>query len=163
MISYLKNWNHFWANKKAEVTPFFCYIMLNPHAGLCAFGCSIFSPSMSQRYCCGVMAFASCAVLGHWYTPCSRRLYTRTNPSPSQYRPLILSLLSAAEQKQRVRERVKPERVLYQRRQSVDPLPQVSIPARDIYLIRTGEVTQHARAPAATSAASLPLRRRRYR
>lgn len=60
-------------------------------AALCAFGCSTFRPSMSQRYCCGVRSLASVSLRGHWKLPDSRRLYSSRNPSPSQYRTFILS------------------------------------------------------------------------
>ena len=65
--------------------------VVNPVTGRWAFGCSICSPSMSQRYCCGVSVFASDSERGHWYAPCSRRLYSRMKPSFSQYSPLIRS------------------------------------------------------------------------
>ena len=48
-------------------------------------------PSMSQRYCCGVSVFISDSERGHWYAPCSSRLYSRMKPSFSQYKPLIRS------------------------------------------------------------------------
>ena len=38
---------------------------LNPVTGRWAFGCSICSPSMSQRYCCGVKVFTSDSERGH--------------------------------------------------------------------------------------------------
>ena len=38
---------------------------LNPVTGRWAFGCSICSPSMSQRYCCGVSVFTSDSERGH--------------------------------------------------------------------------------------------------
>jgi len=53
---------------------FQCYIMLRPVTALCALDCSIFSPFISQRYCCGVSIFASTSDLGHWYAPCSSLL-----------------------------------------------------------------------------------------
>lgn len=65
--------------------------MLNPTTGRCAFGCSIFSPSISHRYCCGVRLRTSFSLRGHWYAPRSKRLYRRMKPSFSQYRPLIRS------------------------------------------------------------------------
>ena len=46
---------------------------------------------MSQRYCCGVSALASLSFRGHWKLPDSSRLYSSTNPLPSQYRALIRS------------------------------------------------------------------------
>ena len=64
---------------------------VNPVTGRWAFGCSICSPSMSQRYCCGVKVFTSDSERGHWYAPCSSRLYSRIKPSFSQYKPLIRS------------------------------------------------------------------------
>lgn len=65
--------------------------MLIPPTAWCAFGCSICSPSMSHRYCCGVRLRTSFSLLGHWYTPCSNLLYSRRKPSPSQYKPLSRS------------------------------------------------------------------------
>ena len=53
---------------------FQCYTILRPVTALCALGCSIFSPSISQRYCCGVSIFTSTSDLGHWYAPCSSLL-----------------------------------------------------------------------------------------
>ena len=38
---------------------------VNPVTGRWAFGCSICSPSMSQRYCCGVSVFTSDSERGH--------------------------------------------------------------------------------------------------
>ena len=65
--------------------------VVNPVTGRWAFGCSICSPSMNQRYCCGVSTFTSDSERGHWYAPCSSRLYSRMKPSFSQYKPLIRS------------------------------------------------------------------------
>ena len=67
------------------------YTILSPVTALCAFGWSTFSPSMSQRYCCGVSSRASVSLRGHWNTPFSNRLYSSTNPFPSQYSALIRS------------------------------------------------------------------------
>lgn len=67
-----------------QITDMFC-------AGLCAFGWSTLSPSMSQRNCRGESCRASCSVRGHWKEPLSRRLYRSTKPSPSQYSALIRS------------------------------------------------------------------------
>ena len=39
--------------------------VVNPVTGRWAFGCSICSPSMSQRYCCGVKVFTSDSERGH--------------------------------------------------------------------------------------------------
>lgn len=50
------------------------------------------SPSINQRYCWGVIARASASLRGHWKLPFSSRLYSSTNPSPSKYSVLILSL-----------------------------------------------------------------------
>ena len=49
------------------------------------------SCSISHRYCCAVSCRASPPFLGHWKLPLSSRLYTSTNPSPSQYSPLSRS------------------------------------------------------------------------
>ena len=71
---------------------FLLYTILNPLTVLFAPGCSISSPSMSQRYCCAVNARASSPVLGHLKLPASNRLYASTNPSPSQHSAFTLSL-----------------------------------------------------------------------
>ena len=42
-----------------------CQTILSPDTGLCALGCSILSPSISQRYCCGVSRRTSSPFLGH--------------------------------------------------------------------------------------------------
>ncbi len=67
--------------------------MLIPAIGLCALGWSICRPSISQRYCCAVSFLTSSPFRGHWKLPLSSRLYSRRNPSPSQYNPLIRSCL----------------------------------------------------------------------
>ena len=56
-----------------------------------AFGCSIFSPSRSQRLCCVVSSNASVSLRGHWNFPLSSLLYRSKNPSPSQSSPLMRS------------------------------------------------------------------------
>ena len=48
-----------------------------------------------------------------------------------------------AEQEQRIGKRVKLELALYQRRQPIDSLAQVRVPAGYVHLFRAGEVTQH--------------------
>ena len=58
--------------KVQENNPF--YTISNPLICLWAFGWSILSPSMSQRYCCMVRALASLSFRGHWKMPDSRRL-----------------------------------------------------------------------------------------
>ena len=51
-----------------------------------------FTPTDTTNYnCCGVSERASDSLRGHWYAPCSRRLYSRMKPSFSQYRPLMRS------------------------------------------------------------------------
>ena len=50
------------------------YTISNPLICLCAFGWSMLSPSMSQRYCCMVRALASLSFRGHWKMPDSKRL-----------------------------------------------------------------------------------------
>ena len=84
------------ARQKASIfngfwTFFLAQTVVNPVTGRWAFGCSICSPSMSQRYCCGVSVFTSDSERGHWYAPCSSRLYSRMKPPFSQYKPLIRS------------------------------------------------------------------------
>ena len=64
-----------------------------PLEGWIAFGCSMDSPSRSQRYSCLVRGRTSDEVLGHWNLPDSRRLYKSTNPVLSKYNALILSAL----------------------------------------------------------------------
>ena len=56
-----------------------------------AFGCSIFSPSRSQRLCCVVSSNASVSLRSHWNFPLSSLLYRSRKPSPSQSNPLIRS------------------------------------------------------------------------
>ena len=63
----------------------------NPVTSLFAFGCSIDSPSISHRYCWCVIVLTSSLFFGHRNLPSSNLLYKRRNPSPSQYKPLILS------------------------------------------------------------------------
>lgn len=63
----------------------------NSFTALCALGCSMLSPSISQRYCCAVSCRASASLRGHWNDPDSRRLYSSTNPFLSQYSALIRS------------------------------------------------------------------------
>ena len=58
-------------------------MLFNPLTALCAFGCSTFSPSISQRYCSGVSRLASASLRGYWKLPDSRRLYSSRKPSPS--------------------------------------------------------------------------------
>ena len=58
------------ARQKASIfngfwTFFLAQTVLNPVTGRWAFGCSICSPSMSQRYCCGVKVFTSDSERGH--------------------------------------------------------------------------------------------------
>ena len=134
--------------------------MLNPVISLCAFGCSILSPSISHRYCCGVIALASLSFRGHWKTPDSSRLYNSTNPLPSQYSALILSRRPPAEQKQRIREWVKVKLLRNQSGQPVDPSPKVRITAGNVHLVRACEVIQHdlrSLSTVSTVAASAPL------
>ena len=56
-----------------------------------AFGCSILSPSRSQRLCCVVSSNASVSLRGHWNFPLSSLLYRSRKPSPSQSNPLMRS------------------------------------------------------------------------
>ena len=66
----------------------------------------------------------------------------------------------SAEQKQRVAEWILFKFQLHQRRQAVDALPEVGVPAANVHLLGTCEVAQHdfiARSTASTVAASAPL------
>jgi len=65
---------------------FFSHARRTGSASRIARGCSIFKPSMSQRYCRSVRVLIASLLLGR-----SNRLYRRTNPSPSQYKALIRS------------------------------------------------------------------------
>lgn len=72
------------AERKASIfngfwTFFLAQTVLNPVTGRWAFGCSICSPSMSQRYCCGVKAFTSDSERVHWYNPLSQPFVQHDN------------------------------------------------------------------------------------
>lgn len=139
---------------------FWLYTISSPLTGLCALGWSMLNPSMSHRYCCGVSARASLSLRGHWKLPDSKRLYSSTKPLPSQYSALIRSRRRPHEQKQRVAEWIQFKFQLHQRRQAVDSLAKVGVPAADVHLLDACEVAQHdftARSTASTVAASAPL------
>ena len=72
---------------------FQCYTILRPVTALCALGCSIFSPSISQRYCCGVNRRTSFSFCGRWYAPApaAYSLYSRMHPSRSLQNSLMQS------------------------------------------------------------------------
>ena len=61
-------------SRKVQKNTFPSQIISSPPICLCAFGWSMFNPSMSQRYCCIVSALASLSFRGHWKLPDSSRL-----------------------------------------------------------------------------------------
>ena len=79
--------------------------------------------------------------------------------SPAQIRlppnkPLDPIPPAAAEQKQRIAERIQMELPLYQCSQTVDPLPQICVPTGDIYFFCPTKIIQHSTLPGRSS---LPL------
>ena len=76
--------------QKSTVKYEISHTISRPFAVLCVFGWSILNPSLSQRYCWAVRLLASLSVRGHWKLPDSKRLYSSTNPLPSQYSYLSL-------------------------------------------------------------------------
>lgn len=117
--------------------------MFSPDTGLCAFGCSTLSPSISHRYCCAVSCRASSPFLGHWKLPLSSRLYTSTKPSPSQYQPFDPVFPPPAKQEKRVLEWIQMKLRLHHPSQPVDPPPQVCVPTGKVYRAAAFEIAQH--------------------
>ena len=85
-------------------------------------------------------------------------LWNHLNTLPVQ--SLDPSLPSAAEQKQRVGERIQPELLLNQRSKAINTKPEVGAAAGDYDAVFTGEIIQHdfrTRSTVSTVAASAPL------
>ena len=80
---------------------------------------------MSQRYCCGVSTFTSDSERGHWYAPCSSRLYSRMKPSFSQYKSLDTVSPPPAEQGQCVGKWIQLKLLLDEARQAVYAFAQI--------------------------------------
>ena len=117
---------------------------VNPVTGRWAFGCSICSPSMSHRYCCGVSVFTSDSERGHWYAPCSRRLYSRMKPSFSQYSPLMRSRRRPQNRNNVLVKGSNANCCWTSRARPSMPLRR-SVAAGDVDLVRSGEIVQHRR------------------
>lgn len=67
------------------------YTISRPFMGLWALDWPTLSPSMSQRYCCGVRLLTSLLYRGHWRIS-GLQVFVKQNKSmPAQYRALILS------------------------------------------------------------------------
>ena len=132
----------------------------SPLTGLCALGWSMLNPSMSHRYCWGVSARASLSLRGHWKLPLSNRLYSSTKPLPSQYSALIRSRRRPQNRNSVLLNGSSSNFQLHHRRQAVDSLAEIGVPAADVHLLGTCEVAQHdftARNTASTVAASALL------
>ena len=125
--------------------PFPTPIICRPLPGRRTFDRSIFNPSISQRYRCGVNRRTSFSFCGRWYAPvpAAYSLYSRMHPSRSLQNSLMQSsrlpqsrnsVLVNGSGLNRAAPWPPPHRFL-----SADPYSC----RRDIYLVCSGEVTQH--------------------
>ena len=94
---------------------------VRPVTGRCALGCSTFKPSISQRYCCGVISQKTVTFPDQGFNP------VRTPPAEKKDGPAA--------------ERIKIKPFFYDSGQPIDPIAEIRIAAGNVYLLRAGKVT----------------------
>ena len=116
--------------------PFPTPIICRPLPGRRTFDRSIFNPSISQRYRCGVNRRTSFSFCGRWYAPvpAAYSLYSRMHPSRSLQNSLMQSS-RLPQQKQRIGEQVRFKPLLHHGRHPIDSFPQIRIAAGEIYTL----------------------------